>query len=202
MINPKRHTMTPIHQHLSRFIHKRQQVKARAILAFVLLVLSPCGFAQTNAAFKLVIATNTVTAPVYVREVGDKFYDIRYSQLWHEISGKILERNTAGAIIQTYVTNQQVESVWIPSNLNAQQSVGAYAGAGSSGGHYVDRVVSESIEPDKKIQLRNFRIGAVGQAVTIRAMMISGSKEMEVWDCGLPHKVVVVSTNRIHIITP
>jgi hypothetical protein len=155
--------------------------------------------AQTNESFKLIVRTNIVTAPIFIREVDGKFYDTRHSQLWRNISGMIVEKNAEGATIQTYTTTKQPERYYVPSTLNENQENGAYAGPGSSGGHWSERVTSETTLPDKKIQVKNYRIGIVGEKVNVLAMMVSGSESMEVWDCGQPHHVSVISTNKIFI---
>jgi hypothetical protein len=163
-------------------------------LTIICLLLSSLSLvAQTNQAFQLVIHTNLVTAPVYIREVDGKIYDIRYSQLWKPIGGKIVKKLNDGVTLQTYVTNNEYAYGERQGNYDQQHS-GAYSAGSTAPRRYL---VSSEVVPDKKIILKHYMIGEVGQTASVRAMMIEAGDDAELWDCGLPHQAIVISTNKV-----
>jgi len=171
-------------------------MKITSLILGVLCGLATSAPAQTN--FAVVIRTNLVTAPVYIREVDGKIYDIRYSRLWHDIGGQIVKKLDDGASLQTYVTNNEYAYGERQGNYDQQHS-GAYS-AGSTGPRRY--LVSSEVVPDKKIIVKHYMIGEVGQTASVRAMMIEGGEGSELWDCGTPHQVIVISTNKIQAPKP
>ena len=141
----------------------------------VLISLATSSPAQTRygSPSSVVITTN------FIREVDGKIYDIRQSQLWHDISGKIIKKLDDGVRLQTYVTKN--EYAYVAGQGNAQQHVGAYSAVGIGPRRVV---VSSEVVPDKTIMLKHYMIGQVGQTVSVRAMMIEGGDTSELWDYG------------------
>ena len=149
----------------------------RLILGFL------CGLATASPAqtrygspSSVVITTN------FIREVDGKIYDIRQSQLWHDISGKIIKKLDDGVRLQTYVTKN--EYAYVAGHGNAQQHVGAYSAVGIGPSRVL---VSSEVVPDKTIMLKHYMIGQVGQTVSVCAMMIEGGDTSELWDYGKPY---------------
>jgi hypothetical protein len=144
----------------------------------VLISLATSSPAQTRygSPSSVVITTN------FIREVDGKIYDIRQSQLWHDISGKIIKKLDDGVRLQTYVTKN--EYAYVAGQGNAQQHVGAYSAVGIGPRRVV---VSSEVVPDKTIMLKHYMIGQVGQTVSVRAMMIEGGDTSELWDYGKPY---------------
>ena len=142
----------------------------------VLCGLATASSAQTRYGSHSVISTN------YIREVAGKIYDIRQSQLWHEVKGKIVKKLDDGVTLQTYVTKN--EYAYGAEQGNTQQHSGAYSAVGIGPRRVL---VSSEVVPDKKLTLKHYMGGLVGETVTVRAMMIEGGDTSELWDCGKPY---------------
>jgi hypothetical protein len=146
----------------------------RLILGFL------CGLATASPAqTRYGSHSSVVTTTNFIREVDGKTYDIRQSQLWHDISGKITKKLDDGVRLQTYVTKN--EYAYVAGHGNAQQHVGAYSAVGIGPSRVL---VSSEVVPDKTIMLKHYMIGQVGQTVSVRAMMIEGGDTSELWDYG------------------
>lgn len=144
----------------------------------VLVSLAISSPAQTRhgSPSSVVITTN------FIRVVDGKTYDIRQSQLWHDISGKIIKKLDDGVRLRTYVTKN--EYAYVAGHGNVQQHVGAYSAVGIGPSRVL---VSSEVVPDKTIMLKHYMIGQVGQTVSVRAMMIEGGDTSELWDYGKPY---------------
>ena len=153
-------------------------------MKFTRLILGAlCGLATSSPAQTRYGSHPSVDVSTnFIRVVDGKIYDIRSSQLWHDISGKIIKKLDDGVTLQTYVTKNEYADV--AGQGNAEQHVGAYSAVGIGPRRVV---VSSEVVPDKTIMLKHYMIGQVGQTVSVRAMMIEGGDASELWDYGKPY---------------
>lgn len=114
-----------------------------------------------------------------LREVNGQIYNSRLSQLWQIQTGKILEVQTNGIVLQTFTTHNVYQNVWVP---------GIY---GVIRDRYEKRVVSSDLIPAQRLFINNCSNGAIDQKVSIPAMKIGTIKiadqVLEEWDCGTPY---------------
>jgi hypothetical protein len=136
-----------------------------------------------------VLTTKYVTAASNFREVGGRLYNIDLSTNWWPIRVRIISRNDNSALA-TYLI-PKMRTVYFSSSQNANQSIGAYSGGG--GGSYRKL---EGYADGKTIEIKNCPMIGVTAEADIKAMQIGVSKSgVELWDCGKPHIVPVVTTN-------
>lgn len=142
--------------------------------------------------------TNIVQAAPTFREVNGQLYNISYSQLWTLQTGKIIQVQTNGVLLQTYTNETVYEDYYVEPN--SQQRIGAYS-AGPVG--WQKRIVGENKIGLRRLFVKNYRIGAVDQGISVPAMktgMIQvGGKVFEEWDCGLPHYVTNIVSSKLKI---
>lgn len=156
--------------------------------------------AQTDKVEKIV-TTNIVTSADWFRNVDGKLYNTQKSALWTNIQVNVLQATTNGLLIQTFTTE--------PIHEASTRTIATrnYLGHITS-----QRVVPTTVEvgskkvPLQTILLRNYPtnlVGSVGKTMSIRAMRVGTTDHkgevVELWDYGTPHRVVVVSTNRVKI---
>jgi len=150
--------------------------------------------AQTN--FTFVASTNILQAAPNFREVNGQLYNSSFSKLWQIQTGKILEVQTNGVVLQTFTTNHVYENVFVAG----QGTPGTYSGTSD---HYVKRLVSSDLVPEKRIFINHYHIGAVDQEISIPAMK-TGTIQIrdttfEQWDCGLPHFVTNIVSSKVKV---
>lgn len=155
----------------------------------VLAISSP---AQTN--FTIFTSTNIVHAAPNFREVNGQLYNTSFSKLWKIQTGKILEVQDTGVLLQTFTTNKVYQSVLVQGR--------GYAGSfGATSDHYEKRLVSSDLVPAQRIFINHYRIGAVDQEISVPAMKTDtiqiGGKVFEEWDCGLPHIVTNIVSSKV-----
>jgi len=148
--------------------------------------------AQTN--FIIVTRTNILQAAPNFREVNGQLYNSSFSKLWQIQTGKILEVQTGGVVLQTFTTNRVYENVFVAG----QGMPGTYGGTSD---HYQKRLVSSDLVPEKRIFLNHYHIGAVDQEISVPAMKTGtiqiGRNVLEAWDIGLPHLVTNIVSSKV-----
>jgi hypothetical protein len=163
-------------------------------ILFALCNLATSSSAQTN--FTIVTRTNIIRAAPNFREVNGQLYNSSFSKLWQIQTGKILEVQANGVVLQTFITNNVYENLFVAG----QGTPGTYSGTSD---HYEKRLVSSDLVPEKRIFLNHYRIGAVDQKISIPAMktgtiQIDGNV-LEAWDIGLPHFVTKVVSSKVKV---
>lgn len=140
-----------------------------AIVLIVMIILSAVFLAKAQVA-----ATNLITAAPNFREVDGKLYNIEKSVLWMDFSGRVYGVASNIIIIgRGYI-----------GRLDSHESL----------------VEGVNLVQGRKVAIRNCTNGiAVGDQIKGRAMKVgvwdnSGSV-LQLWDCGLPHRVAVLKTN-------
>jgi len=167
-------------------------VKTTWLLLGVLGGLAISSSAQTN--FTIVTRTNIVRAAPNFREVNGQLYNTSFSKLWKIQTGKILEVQDNGILLQTFTTNRVYQSVLVQGR--------GYAGSfGATSDHYEKRLVSSDLVPAQRIFINHYRIGAVDQEISVPAMrtdtiQIAGTV-FEEWDCGQPHVVTNIVSSKV-----
>ena len=135
--------------------------------------------AQTN--FTIVTRMNIVQAAPNFREVNGQLYNTSFSRLWKIQTGKILDVQPNGVVLQSFTTNKVYQNVFV----EGRGQPGAYGGTPD---HYEKRLVSSDLVPAQRIFINNYRIGAVDQEISVPAMRTDtiqiGGTVFEEWDCG------------------
>jgi hypothetical protein len=173
-----------------------RKMKVRMLVS--LLITGSLGLharAQTNSA--PVVTTNWVTAVPYYREVNGQLYNIQRSILWQTLYGDILKVSTNEMVVSTFTTEPVYEAA--TTSREVDNYMGGIAGyrevptqvqTGDKkvyGAKIIVRNCPENLEPavGETIQLRVMRVGTTNYDGDI----------LELWDCGTPHVVMVVTTN-------
>jgi len=123
--------------------------------------------------------TNTVTSPKNIREVNGKVYDVMRSTNFVVIQGKCLE------VRASEIKAQEIRPIYDDSGLNdaQKQRLGR-------------KKVGDSAGPVVIIRNHSAR---KGQSFTCRATHVGevteGDKKLPVYDCGIVHQTVTVTTN-------
>jgi len=166
-------------------------------LAVCIAILGAQSDAQTNVA--PTISSNWITAAKEFREVDGKLYNINRSVLWHGHDGKFLKVSTNGIVVQMFTTEPVYQAA--TTSRETHNSWG-----GISGYRTVPTTVQVDTKevPDVKCCLRNYPktlSPAVGQKAFFWAMKTGTTnvddEMLELWDYGLPHIVMVVTTNNL-----
>ena len=169
-------------------------VKTTWLLLGVLGGLAISSSAQTN--FTIVTRTNIVRAAPNFREVNGQLYNTSFSRLWQIQSGKILDVQPNGVVLQTFTTNKVYQNVYV----EGRGQPGSYGGTSD---HYEKRLVSSDLVPAQRIFITNYRIGAVDQQISVPAMQTGtiqiGGTLFEKWDCGLPHIVTNIVSSKVAV---
>jgi hypothetical protein len=152
----------------------------------LLLVLSFLNSANTTTAQQV---TNYVAAAGNFRVVDGVTYNIDKSVLWQFIEARCVEVLTNGIIVQ----EEKVIREYAPNEVSSLQQIGAY---GSPPGRHV---ISEKVQPGKKIFIRNYPLSArpsIGQQINVKALPVARTKHGETWDFGTAYMVPVVTKNK------
>lgn len=167
-------------------------VKTTWFIFVILVCLAIPSPAQTN--FITVSRTNIVRAAPNFREVDRQLYNTSFSRLWKIKSGRILDVQPNGVVLQTFTTNKIYQSVFVEGR-------GQPGSFGGTSDHYEKRLVSSDLVPAQRIFINNYRIGAVDQEISIPAMQTGtvqiGGAIFEEWDCGLPHIVTNIVSSKV-----
>jgi hypothetical protein len=169
------------------------------ILAVAIIMVSGWQIkAQTNIA--PIISTNWIAAVPSFRDVNGKLYNTERSALWQSFNGKCLNVSTNQILIETYTVEPIEEAT--TASIPERNYLGQITG---------HRTVPRTIQvgtkevPGIKRVVCNYPLNlnpAVGQKLSFRAMQNGTIKHagdtLELWDCGKPHAVMVVSTNYPH----
>jgi hypothetical protein len=94
---------------------KHFAMKLRIIFGVVVSLAAISSPAQTN--FTIVTRTNILQAAPNFREVNGQLYNSSFSKLWQIQTGKILEVQTSGVVLQTFTTNNVYENVFVAVRL-------------------------------------------------------------------------------------
>lgn len=152
-----------------------------------LLFLTIQGFAQTNQA--LILKTNILRDATNFRIVNGQLYNTAYSSLWQRKTGKITDVQSDGVVLQTFTTNNVYQSVFVEGH----GLPGSFSGTSD---HYEKKLISSELLPAQIFFIRNYRIGAVDQTISVSAIKTGvaniDGKTLEAWDCGTPHMVTNV----------
>jgi hypothetical protein len=163
---------------------------AASVALVMLAAFSLQAVAQTNSA--PVFATNFVAAVPWFREVNGKLYNTEQSVLFKNLEGKCLKVGTNGLLIGLQ------EPIWgRMDSLPSWQDGDEYMGMNPS-----QQVRVGDRDTGKVIVLKNYfqtENPAVTQELSFKAMQTGtinyNGDILELWDCGMPHVVMVVTTN-------
>lgn len=143
------------------------------------------------------ITTNFVTAVPWFREVNGQLYNIRRSVLWKTMYGDILKVSTNELVVSTFTMEPVYEAA------TASRPVHNFMG-GIAGYRQVPTQIQTGEKKVRgvKIIVRDFPANlapAVGETARLRVMRVGttnyNGEILELWDCGKPHVVMVVTTN-------
>jgi hypothetical protein len=169
-------------------------MKLRIILGVVVSLAAISSPAQTN--FIIVTRTNILQAAPNFREVNGQLYNSSFSKLWQIQTGKILEVQTNGVVLQTFTTNNVYQNVFVAGH----GTPGTFSGTSD---HYEKRLVSSDLVPEKRVFINHYHIGAVDQEISIPAMKTGtiqiGGNVLEAWDIGLPHFVTNIVSSKVKV---
>jgi len=157
-------------------------------ICYLLLAILPVS-AQT-------LTTNLVPAASSYRDVDGKLYNADLSVLWKTVEGKITQVLTNAIVLSGEKTVYETHSLG-PGPLTANQSVGGYAPPVSS-------VTREKQVPTHRVYfITNYPIAlwpSLDKRVSVRAFPLGkiryGDRTLEFLDYGLPHMVLLVTTNK------
>jgi hypothetical protein len=128
------------------------------------------------------LAAICTSAQTDFREVNGQLYNSSFSKLWKIQTGKILEVQTNGVVLQTFTNHNVYQNVFVEGRGGTP---GSY---GSTSDHYEKRLMSSDLVPEKRIFINNYHIGAVDQEISVPAMKTGtiqiGGTMFEEWDCG------------------
>ena len=128
--------------------------------------------ASTNTIYKIVVTTNHVQAASWFREVNGQLYNIRASKFWHQIRVKVYSIQNGGIVAVQYLNNRDGFKHIFLKNYEAGQN---------------------GVAKDEMIQ------PVVMPTGTTNIFYAGNDETFEVWDCGTPHFVDVVATNRVAV---
>ncbi|HAO78191.1 MAG TPA: hypothetical protein DCQ92_04280 [Verrucomicrobia subdivision 3 bacterium] len=169
-------------------------MKLKIVLGVIVSLAAISSPAQTN--FTIVTRTNILQAAPNFREVNGQLYNSSYSKLWQIQTGKILEVQTNGVVLQTFTTNNVYENLFVAG----QGTPGTYSGTSD---HYQKRLVSSDLVPEKRVFINHYHIGAVDQEISVLAVKTGtieiGGTTFEAWDCGQPHFVTNIVSSKVKI---
>jgi hypothetical protein len=170
---------------------RASKVKTKLILIGTMLA-ALTSLAQTN--FIIVTRTNIVHAAPNFREVNGQLYNSSLSKFWKIQRGKIADVQENGIVLQTFTTNNVYQSVFIEGH----GTPGTFSGTSD---HYEKRLMSSDLVPAQRIFISHYSMGAVDQEISISAMKTGtvqiGGTVFEEWDCGLPHIVTNIVSQKI-----
>lgn len=139
------------------------------------------------------ITTNVVTAHPAFRIVNGQLYNTELSTNFATITGQCVAVLTNGVVVQ----RMEIQQTYQETPTNAAQLTVAIATPSA-------QLVKEELVPGKKFFIRNHPdqpLPAVGSPIHVRAMrdgvFTYESEIMELWDCGIPSRVLVLHTNAI-----
>lgn len=125
-------------------------------------------------------STNWITESPEIREVNGQLYNNRRDHHWETIGGDIVAVLTDKIVVQTVTKT--------PAAYGANE--------------YGQRIVTAFKKiPGLKFVVQNYREkdAAVGESIWVKAIRNGvtnyNGEVLELWDCGKPHKVMVITTN-------
>lgn len=136
--------------------------------------------------------TNRVTADPNFRRVNGQLHNVQKSVLWKSIQGEFFAKQSEIVILTTFVNKSyDVRG----GSVTHQQSLSAYAGPsfGTSTRTYRDY--------GRRIAVTNCPARNIAEGVTLSAVAMKtgtlnyGGTTLDLWDCGTPNVVTVVTTN-------
>ncbi|HXR47413.1 MAG TPA: hypothetical protein VN784_08215 [Candidatus Limnocylindrales bacterium] len=151
--------------------------------------------AQTNST--PVVSTNFVTAVPWFREVNGQLYNIQRSVLWQTLYGDILKVSTNELVVSTFTMEPVYEAATTSREVdNYMGGIGGYRQVPTQlqtgekkvyGAKIIVLDCPENLNPAvaETIQLRVMRVGTTNYNGDV----------LELWDCGTPHVLKVVTTN-------
>lgn len=149
----------------------------------VTLLLVATTFAQTY-----------VTNLVYKghRQVDGKIYFPAKSELWEQVSGSCVKIEADGIIIKVTTTETEVISEPLYQALPGRYD--AFGNRSNPRRMLVQEGQTKQHTTTRKLFINNYRAKtAVGAKVTVTAMKTGSSGSVELWDCGTPVSVPMVS---------
>ncbi len=180
----------------------------KTIMAFIVSGLCLIAIGQTNEApviavphswfvTNTVIKTNTFTAPSNFRIVRGQLYNIQNSRLWECFTGEVESKREGIVFLNTY---QERKQSYLPGGrVGGNGSIGAYIGgpdpvARTTKWKDYGRTIALTNAP-------NYTNLTTGQDVELWLMRVGtyedAARTLELWDRGLPHSGIVITTNRV-----
>lgn len=166
----------------------------------LLLVASAALADQTN--LTLVIKTNRVKAVDWYRVVDDQLYNTRASVIWATKKADYISGNGDCAKVQLF-TLKPIYGPRPKRQINDLARIGAFtAGALNAPVDDYRPIIDWQRNDGSAVILRNHSPGRViteGSTLEFTAMKVGttniSKRNYELWDCGLPNYVQVISTN-------
>ena len=174
-------------------------------MKIILLLLFPlCAPAQTNTT--RLVTTNWVTAAPSFREVNGRLYNSERSKLWQYKDQLHFVRMEGDIVIAKQITQVETYDVQsVPGRVDRMQSSGLFTGSPGSYSAEPRRTKETLVSSERQegppfaitnCQIKTFTVGQEFTAVFMRnGFLKSGGQNLELWDCGTPHIVAVITTN-------